>query len=508
MKSKIKSKNSLSLFSAEKKKSLQKFLFLAVAATICTALVFSISSCSLIYKNLQNAAIQDNGNGQTGPGSETASEDQDDDGKDSSGTGDENGSSSETSDTSEVQISDHRLAFFEVGSDEKSNHFEHRVGYIYSVKPDGTDKKLVYSDIDQQYDLGFIFGASPDGTKILAMLTEGGRGLYSALVMIDTATGSLKKLYEMDYTEMEGDGSGDEIFMLSIYGNPVWSADSKKIAFELVSNPDYGSFSDMSKDAGIQIVDVESGDISELNVDVGGLSARTTTFLQPVLFSPDGGALLAVSRIYFEKQEEDETVGFFSMPDALFSLNMEGGQPEEVLNISGFEGLGPEIIQSFNYFKLSGDGRVIFQLLGDFEEDGDLWICEFNGDGLEKITSDTTLREQQPGTCSGCGNRFAYIGSNRYGTIASQIPSGDVFISDLTSLAPVKLTEYNFTGASSPVLSSDGSYIGYIFSHYDENYTYVEKNTVMIVDSAGEEIIEVLPEKNNYIFTIAGWITD
>lgn len=51
-------------------------------------------------------------------------------------------------------------------------------------------------------------------------------------------------------------------------------------------------------------------------------------------------------------------------------------------------------MDDFNY--IEGTGKTVFQVLGDFEEDGDLWMCGlFNGE-LQRITGDSGLREQQP----------------------------------------------------------------------------------------------------------------
>ena len=93
-------------------------------------------------------------------------------------TGEETTSSTEAATTSasegEAGSQEYGIAYFEVTSSSESDHFEHRVGNIYAVSADGAGKKLIYSDINNKYDLGNIFGASPDGTKILGMLTEGG----------------------------------------------------------------------------------------------------------------------------------------------------------------------------------------------------------------------------------------------------------------------------------------------------------------------------------------------
>ena len=52
---------------------------------------------------------------------------------------------------------DYLVAFFEVGIDEDSMHFEHRAASISAVSPDGSDKKLIFTDLNEKYDLGRIY---------------------------------------------------------------------------------------------------------------------------------------------------------------------------------------------------------------------------------------------------------------------------------------------------------------------------------------------------------------
>lgn len=485
-----------------------------IITVLCLSMIF-MSSCSLIKEKV-GAAVNDSA-GKTGESEDSGDIDTlSTSGEEKSAaeeTGNESADISDEDDTTIISEDQYisggkSLAYFEVGSDPQSNHFEHRVGYIYSVNPDVSSKKLIYSDLNEKYDLGFIYGASPDGKKILGMLTEGGRGLYSALAVIDVESGELKKLYEMDYTDMEANQDEENLrSMLSIFGKPVWSPDSKKIAFELVSNFEGSSYTNLSRDAGIHIIDIESRTENEVNIDVGGVSARTTTFLCPVFFSGDGSKVFAVSRIFFEKKEEGAVVGYYSMNDSLYSVDSGGGVPVEILNTADFKNEGPEIIQSFDNFKyIAEQEKFIFQVLGDFEEDGDIWSCNPDGTDLKRITADSKLREQQPDICSDCNGQFTYVGSNRYGTISSQIPSGDIFTANIDGSSVKKLTEYNFVGASNPVFSDNGQFIGFIYSQYDENYENVEKNIIRIINISDGEVKEESAENGNYIFSIAGWV--
>jgi len=95
---------------------------------------------------------------------------------------------------------DYRVVCFEIGTDPASNHFEYRVANIYSINPDGSDRQLIYSDIDNRFGLGRAYSVSPDGTKISCSFFEGGRGAYSSLSIMDIATGNVAHMAEFDYT--------------------------------------------------------------------------------------------------------------------------------------------------------------------------------------------------------------------------------------------------------------------------------------------------------------------
>jgi len=293
---------------------------------------------------------------------------------------------------------------------------------------------------------------------------------------------------------------------LGIYGTPVWSNDSLKVAYELISNPETDPFSGNFRDAGIFIVNVDTAESYEVEIEAAGASARSTLFLNPVAFSPDDETVFIVSHPYYEKIEEGEVMGYYTQNDTLYSVGVGGGNPARILGVEDFGGIGPEIITSFDNFKIiRNESKLLFQVLGDFEEDGDLWVCSFDGSGLEKITEDEQLREQQPcvyeaGDSTG---KVAYIGALRYGTIGYQLPSGGVFIASVDGTGTEKLTDYEL-GASNPIFSTDGKFLTFLFSNFDENLTYVTDNVVRVYDFSNGNISEVKAE--GYIFDIAGWV--
>ncbi|MBM3707905.1 MAG: hypothetical protein FJW69_06160 [Actinobacteria bacterium] len=480
----------------------KKILFFAVVYVFLFILVLTLTSCDVIKEFLlkkvslaESAFISpenDDKDNNKGVVAEESSKD----------TSAEVDIKSTESEEPNDNIINYRVAYFDVGISPDSNHFEHRVANIYSVNSDGSGKKLIYSDIEQDYDMGFIYNTSPDGKKILGMLTEEGRGLYSALCVIDVLDGSLKKLVEFDYTDTEE----EPVSMLGIFGSPVWSNDSLYIAYELVLNPQENPFSGNFRDAGIYITNVNTAESYEVEIEAGGVSARSTTFLTPVAFSPDGDEIFTVSHIYNEIIEEGEVVGFYAQNDTLYSIGLDGGIPVKIIGIEDFQGIGPEIITSFDNFKIiKNENRLLFQVLGDFEEDGDLWTCSFNGSDLAKITGDGQLREQQPCVFepASAAGKIAYIGVLRYGTIGYQASSGSVFTANTDGTGVKQLTDYQF-GAAKPVFSPDGKFLAFLFSKFDENYDYITENIVRIHNFLDGSINEV--RADGFIFDIAGWV--
>ena len=486
-------------------------LSLAIASIIILSLfIFSFTSCC----NLSSLASKLIKTKDLSKSESTAKESIDNSGSTSAAEGDSAGgqttSASEAAEAPPAGTSgsdggskEYSIAYFEVTSSSESNHFEHRVGNIYAVSAGDTDKKLIYSDIKNKYDLGSIFGASPDGTKILGMLAEGGRGAYSAICIIDILTGKLTTLAEFDFTESK---SGE--IDLGLYGKPVWSNDSSKIAYEVITNPYMSPFNSNFRDVGLFITDVQTGEQKEVNIDLGGASIRSTTFLEPVFFTENDSQIFMVSHPYYEKKENGETAGFYTLNDTLYSVDIDGGVPEEIVGVGpgDFSAAGPGIISSFDNFRLlKSTKQIVFQVLGDFEEDGDLWVCDYDGSSLKKLTKNDQLREQQLSVYDNPGgeSKIAYTGSLRYGTISSQIPSGDIFIMNANGSGNKKLTDFKI-GPSVPMISPGGISVAFLFSQYDENMNSIQENFIMIYDLVSGALEKISSEGN--IFSIAGWV--
>jgi len=489
-----------------------KNLVIISAAILSFVLILSLSSCS-IFKNIikistgtaadkstsgENASSTQISNNTAS--SATAGENTDGNNLDGSTENNENGAEDNENGNSSVMdspaLDNYRLVYFEITSDEKSNHFEHRVASIYSIKIDGNDKKLIYSDINDKYDLGSILSISPDGKKIACMIDDGARGVYSALCVLDIEGGGLKKLVEFDYSQEP------ENILLALYGTPIWSPDSTRLAYELISNPYTSNF----RDRGVFIVDVETGNIKEVVLDVGGASIRSTMFMLPVFFFEEGSKIAAAFHPYYAVEENSKVTGYYSLNEGLNCFGIEGGGVTHLFETNIFKGKGPEIISSFDKFSyIENLGKMVFQVLGDFEEDGDVWISNIDGNNAKKLTNDVQLREQQPDVYVGNGKdpMVAYAGVKRYGTISNQIPSGDIYIINTDGTNNRKLTNYTI-GPSKPVFSPDGIYIAYVNSIYDENFENIEQNQIEVVDIAQGNIL--IPVKNGFIDLI-GWMT-
>lgn len=392
-----------------------------------------------------------------------------------------------------------RLVYVEITSNSNSNHFEHRVENIYSVAADGSDKELIFSDINEKYDLGPVFSISPDGKKIACKFVEGARGVYSALAVIDIPSKSITLLEEFDYM-----GHEEDINVLDLYGNPLWTSDSRFLIYQRVKDQHTSN----TRDAGIYKADVQTGQKTEIVLDVMGASLRSTLMLAPGFLYDGEKKIGAVFHPYYPVDEDGEITGFYTTNEGMSTIDIESGKVEDLFSTSVFEGKEgtPEIFSSFdNFFYLPGIKKMIFQLLGDFEEDGDLWISDIFASSPARLTKDINLREQQPSVYGADSSNplIAYLGSKRYGTISSQIPSGDIFLIDSKGQQQKKLTSYDI-GAFKPIFSPDGKQIGFLRAIYDENFEYITQYQVESVDIESGNIS--VAASGGYL-DLVGWIT-
>ncbi len=399
----------------------------------------------------------------------------------------------ETEVGAEPENEKYSVAYFEVSIDESSMHFEHRMASVSAVNPDGTDEKLIYSDLNEKYDLGRIYSVSPDSSRISCGFYEGGRGAYSELRVIDINTGDLISAVEFDYTETQS-----MELMADIYGEPVWSHDSKRIAFETVTNP----YSDDFSDGRISIVNINTGDIQDVDLDKEIISDESTTFIYPVLFSRDDDKLFCILITFYPKMEDGAILDYFSRIKKLLSVDISSGEVKTILTIDEFTE-GEMSFDNFNLF--IRQDMLTFQVVGDFEEDGDIWVCSSDGSNLSKLTGNTDLREQQPSILEidDTVEKIAYMGVKRYGTISSHLNSGDIYTMNIDGSEQNRVTNYEI-GAVKPIFSPDGRYLAFIHYIYDDNMEYVESSQIEVYDIETEEIKIVA--SGTSIFELIGWI--
>ena len=471
------------------KKRNQSSLSVVLVIVVIAIFTMTFTGCNLsgILEQAASSASQEEAGGDKGDISEeTTGARREEDETEEAGN--------EQNNPEEVTGTNFKIAYFEVSSAENSTHFEHRVAEIYAINPDGSEKELIYTDLEEKYDLSRIYHVSPDYSKIDCGFYEGGRGAYGALAVIAVLTGTLKKLVEFDYTNDES-----QQLLTDIYGSPIWTNDGKGIAYEIISQPFTSNF----RDAGIYTVDIETGEKMEVGIGIEGLSARSTTFLNPVILTDGDGKIFAIERSYIAKEENGEVLGYSSRNEKLFLIDISNESMEEILTVGDFEN---ELSVFENFNLLADQGKLIFHVLGDFEEDGDIWVCNTDGSGLAQITSDTDLREQQPSIfedTDGTG-KVAYIGSGRYGTISSQIPSGDVYLVNIDGSDNKKLTDY-VIGCAKPIISPDGRFIAFINHIYGENQENIETRRIEVFDTETNQTT-VLVEGSG-IFDLVGWIT-
>jgi hypothetical protein len=495
-------------FSFGKKQKKLLILKIIISALIILFFLFSSTSCCIDFKIIKAGLAAISGSGSS---DNKASKSLDSDAETQSPVQTGSSGNSESEDSKEVSESTEsmvpeagasgnlRLVYVEITSDSNSNHFEHRVENIYSVAADGSDKELIFSDINEKYDLGPILSISPDGKKIACKFVEGARGLYSALAVIDVSSKSIKLLEEFDYTDRE-----DYINVIDLYGKPLWTSDSRFLIYQRVKD----QYTSNTRDAGIYKVDVQTGEKTEIKLDVMGASLRSTLMLAPAFLYDNEKKIGAVFHPYYPVDEDGEITGFYTTNEGMSAIDIESGKVEDLFYISVFEGKegAPEIFSSFdNFFYLSGIEKMIFQLLGDFEEDGDLWISDIFASSPARLTKDNNLREQQPSVYGADSSNplIAYLGSKRYGTISSQIPSGDIFLIDSKGEHQKKLTSYD-VGAFKPIFSPDGKKIGFLRAIYDENFEYITEYQVESVDIESGNIS--VAASGGYL-DLVGWIT-
>jgi len=388
---------------------------------------------------------------------------------------------------------DYLVVFLEVGIDESSMHFEHRVAGIYAVSPDESNERLIFTDLDEKYDLGRVYAVSPDGSIISCGFFEGGRGAYSSLRVIEIDTGETITSVKFDYT-----GTESKELEVDIYGEPVWSNDSKQIAFETVLNP----YSDNKIDGGISIVDIETGDVSDVGLNVEENLIGDSTFIAPVLFSSDDSKLFCILYNQYPKTEDGDVLGYFSRSEKLLAVDISSGDAAVILDIDQFEG-GEMSFDNFGLFKQQG--KLVFQVIGDFEEDGDIWTCSTDGSDLFRLTSDTGLREQQPSILDMPGSigEIVYVGVGRYGTIASRFNSGDVFTISMDGSGKNQITDYGI-GAAEPLYSPCGRYIAFMHYEYDSDIEYTVTSSIEIYSLETSDIKTAVADQG--VIGLIGWI--
>jgi len=407
----------------------------------------------------------------------------------------ENGEEGDSEEYDNVRLRerDYLAAFLEVGIDENSMHFEHRVAGIYAVSPDGRGRRLVFTDLNEKYDLGRVYGISPDGSMISCGFFEGGRGAYSSLRIIDVNKGETITAAEFDYTE-----TGSKELEIDISREPVWSNDSKKIAFETVLNP----YSDNRSDGGISIIDIGTGNIRDIELKAEENLIGSSTFVTPVLFSADDSRLFCVLYNQYPKTEDGDVLGYFTRSEKLLTVDISSGETTAILDIGQFED-GEMSFSDFNLF--TQQEKLVFQVLGDFEEDGDIWTCATDGSDLLRLTGDTSLREQQPSVLDMPGSigDLVYVGVERYGTIAPQFNSGDIFTISIDVSGKDQITDYGI-GAAAPVYSPCGRYIAFMHYEYDSDMEYAVTSSIEAYSMETGDIKTVVADSG--IIELIGWI--
>ncbi len=395
----------------------------------------------------------------------------------------------------------YQIAYLEIGISEDSKHFEHRVANIFSAAPDGSGGKLIYSDIGSKYELGWIYGISPDGKKISCGFFEGGRGAYSSLSIIDISAGSVEELIEFDYTESE-----NFEMLASIYEKPVWSNDSRSIAYEIISYP----FTDGFSDGGIFIVDIQTKETAGISLDIKDGAIRSSMFLYPVLFTAGDKKLFNILHTYGSEEEsgpagEDGPVqDFVPRNEKLEIVDTAGGEINTVIDVN-------ELISGNAELGSFSAARSVDKLVFDIQDisrgNGDIWISGLDGSSAARLTDTPETIEMQASVADVPSSMpmVAYTAIENSPDMQEQFIGGDIYYMGLDGSENTKITDYG-TGAASPIFSPDGRYIAFIHYILSENMDYIASTQIEVFDiETGETMVAA---SGSGIISLAGWVAD
>ena len=382
------------------------------------------------------------------------------------------------------------VLYFEIGIDEGSKHFEHRVANLYATGIKGQESRLIYSDIDDFYGLSEVFGISPDNKKILCRISDDAKGLYNTICYIDIDNGSLHSLKEYDFENEEELSEG-------AYGRPVWSNDSEKVAMLTVKNPYRPeiSFGHLS------IIDINTK--TEKKIDIKEELIAGNNILSPVLFNSDSSGLYVTVKQLMQKIEDDIVLGAFEKYEGIAEIDIDSGDIDYLLDADEVKNIDPETISSMDNFSLvEGLSTVVFDLLLDFEDDGDIYALNTSEKTLRRITGDKGFREQQPTVAYSDGDiTVAYTAVNRYGTISNDLKTGSILITE--GFDAEKTTDTMQIGKD-PAFSDDGSYLAFLDLELDENNEYIKQYTVKIYDLSSGDTNTIFSSAG--ILFLVGWI--
>jgi len=214
--------------------------------------------------------------------------------------------------------------------------------------------------------------------------------------------------------------------------------------------------------------------------------------MQPILFLPDGQLAVVGHDFYGSAQDETD---IYSANEEVYLMDLESADVTQIMDVDYFDQV--EQVQSFSNFRL-WENSIVFEILGDFEEDGDIYRYLIGEQSIEQVTSDSQLREQQPDAAQ---DKLCYVGVPRYGTLAYDMPSGDIYVFE--GQQHKKITEFDL-GAATPIFSPPGEQIAYLKYNYDSNYEFVENTEIQVHDLESGQTVSLVSSEQ--IIDLVGWL--
>ena len=305
--------------------------------------------------------------------------------------------------------------------------------YQSGTEPQGrTQLHLVHPDGSDDHPL--IPGSVPADQSHPSWSPDG------ELVAFDSFTEQAEGPAKVDLWTVRADGSDAKLVVSCTEpclqaAYPAWSPDGRRIAFTA-----YDIRSDFTWGRShLQVLDVDSGEITEILTSDGGKTAYYTP-----RWSPDGESLVFVIQTYTDESEETTLTSFVAIIDSI-----PGGEPRRVTP-ADLLAQEPDWAPS---------DRILFSTavdINDWSESARVAVIDADGSNLEYLTEIGPYTSIEPTWLSGGGVMFVSGQSGSGSHISWLTQSGsEPTIADWALLTPTSGVQRSHAHLQPPVESSN-----------------------------------------------------